>query len=316
MKQVRYLGISIVVIVLMVGLLVNIGAAAEKKYVIGMSQCNLGEPWRVQMNKDIEDAAKNYSEFTVVYKDAQNDALRQVNQVEEFISQKVDLLIISPKESAPLTAPVAKAMDAGIPVIVLDRKVLGDKFTSFIGADNVKIGREAGKYAVKLMKGKANIIVLKGLMTSTPGQERYQGFMQGIKGNAGMKIIFEADCKWLEPEARKEMSSALARFAKIDLVFGANDPSAHGAYVAAQAEGKGREKTIKFIGVDSLPYEGVQYVKEGILSATLQYPTGAKEAIDLGRALLEQGKQPAKNVVLGTRLFSTENIAQGGVAIP
>ena len=315
MKRMKWILATVVALVLMVGLCVNVGLAAEKTWTIGMSQCNLGEPWRVQMNKDIELNAAKHPELKVIYKDAQNDALRQVNQMEELIAAKVDLIIISPKEAAPLTEPVAKAMDAGIPVIVLDRKVLGDKYTCFIGGDNVKIGRAAGEWAIKTFKGKANIVELKGLMTSTPGQERHQGFMQALKGHSGMKIIFNADVQWLEPNARKEMSSALARFPKIDLVYGHNDPAAHGAYVAAQAEGKGREKTIKFIGIDALPYEGVRYVQEGILAATFQYPNGSKEAINLTLALLKDGKQPPKNVTLGTVQFTKDNVDQGGLEI-
>ena len=102
-------------------------------------------------------------------------------------------------------------MAAGIPVIVLDRKVEGDKYTCFIGGDNVKIGEEAGKFMVKLLGGKGNIVELKGLMTSTPAVERHEGFMKGIKGSQ-IKIIFDADCHWLEPDAQKEMTSALSRF--------------------------------------------------------------------------------------------------------
>src|SRR5688572_20507093 len=104
---------------------------AKKNYKIGMSQCNLGEPWRVQMNADIKKAAAAHPELTVVYKDAQNDPLKQRSHVEEFVSDGVDLLIISPKEAAPLTEPVATAYKKGIPVIVLDRKVLGDQYTTF-----------------------------------------------------------------------------------------------------------------------------------------------------------------------------------------
>ena len=90
-----------------------------------MSQCNLGEPWRVQMNKDIEEAAKARPEIKMVFKDAQNDTTVQQNHVREFISQGVDLLIISPLEAAPLTGPVAEAYKKGIPVIVLDRATEG-----------------------------------------------------------------------------------------------------------------------------------------------------------------------------------------------
>lgn len=282
----------------------------ENPWVIGMSQCNRGEPWRVQMDSDVEAAAKEHPELKVFFKDAQNKATVQQDQVREFIAQGVDLIIISPKEARPLTKPVAEAIDAGIPVIVLDRKVEGDKYTCFIGADNVKIGREAGKYLVKVLGGKGKVVELKGLMTSTPGQERHEGFMQGIKGSK-IEIIFDADCHWLEPDAQKEMQSALARFPQIDAVYGHNDPSAHGAYIAAKNEGKGREKTIKFVGIDALPHEGIRYVREGILSATFQYPTGGREAIDNAIKIL-RGDEVPKNITLGTRVFTKENVDKGG----
>src|SRR5271165_4868702 len=112
---------------------------ASHQFVVGMSQCNLGEPWRVQMNADIRAAASKHPELEVVFKDAQNDTLQQRAQIEEFVSAKVDLIIISPKEAQPLTEPVAHAMDAGIPVIVLDRRLLGTNYTCFIGADNKQI---------------------------------------------------------------------------------------------------------------------------------------------------------------------------------
>jgi ribose transport system substrate-binding protein len=284
--------------------------APAKHWVIGMSQCNLGEPWRVQMNKDIEEAADKHPELKVIYRDAQNKSETQQDQVREFIQQHVNLIIISPKEARPLTKPVAEAMAAGIPVIVLDRKVEGDDYTCFIGGDNVKIGMEAGKFMNKLLGGKGQIVELKGLMTSTPGQERHNGFMEGIKGSQ-IKIIFDADCQWLEPNAQREMKSALSRFPKIDAVFGHNDPSAHGAYMAAKQEGLGREKTIKFIGIDGLPNEGVRYVKDGILTATFQYPTGGAEAIDNALKILN-GEKVEKNITLGTKLFDKDTVAAGG----
>jgi ribose transport system substrate-binding protein len=283
-------------------------------WVLGMSQCNLGEPWRVQMNEDIKKAAAKHSNLKVVFKDAQNDSLRQRAQVEELVSEKIDLLIISPKEAAPLTQPVAEAYDKKIPVIVLDRAVQGDKYTTFIGADNVKIGREAGKWIVNALGGKGNIVELKGLMTSTPGQDRDRGFREGIEldKHPDLKIVFEADMQWLEPNARKEMESALTTQKKIDLVYAHNDPGAHGAYLAAKEAG--RDKEMKFVGIDALPQEGVQYVKQGILDVTFQYPTGGAEAIDTALDLLA-GKPAPKKIVLGTRRFDKANVAKGGEAI-
>jgi ribose transport system substrate-binding protein len=285
---------------------------SKAKWTIGMSQCNLGEPWRVQMNADVKKAADAHPEIKVVFKDAQNDTLKQQAQTEEFISAGVNLIIISPKEAAPLTPVVAAAYQKQIPVIVLDRRVLGDQYTCFIGADNKKIGKAAGKWIVEQLGGKGKVVELKGLMTSTPGQDRNSGFREGIEGS-NIEIIFEADMKWLEPNARKEMESALARFDKIDLVYAHNDPGAHGAYLAAKAAG--REKDIKFVGIDALPQEGQAYVKQGILAASFEYPTGGKEAIETALEILN-GKQVPKEITLSSRVFTKENIDTGGQLLP
>ncbi|MBI2302558.1 MAG: substrate-binding domain-containing protein [Armatimonadetes bacterium] len=281
---------------------------------IGMSQCNRGEPWRVQMDTDVKDAAANHADqLEVTFQDAQNDVKTQQSQVRDFVAQRYDLIIISPKEARPLAAPVSEAMKAGIPVIVLDRDIDGGDYTCFIGADNVKIGRELGKHMVQVLGGKGNVVELKGLQTSTPGHDRHNGFMEGIKGS-GLKIVYDSDCRWLEDKAKADMQSVLTRFPDIDAVYGHNDPSAHGAYMAAKQEGKGREKTIKFLGIDALPHEGVRYVEEGILTATFQYPTGGQEAIDMALKIFA-GEKVEKKMVLGTRLFTAENVAKGGEAV-
>jgi ribose transport system substrate-binding protein len=291
--------------------------ATAPKWTVGVSQCNLGEPWRVQMNADLARAGQAHPELKLVFKDAQNDALRQRAQVEEFVAQKVDLLIISPKEAAPLTPAVADAYKKGIPVIVLDRKVLGQDFTTFIGADNRRIGDAAGRWIVDHLKGHGKIVELKGLMTSTPGQDRDRGFRDGVRAelarvNAAptdLPIVFEADMKWLEPEARKEMESALATQPKIDLVYAHNDPAAHGAYLAARAAG--REKSMVFVGVDGLPQEGQAYVRQGILAASFEYPTGGREAIEAGMKILGGGTVP-KEIALRSRVFTPANVNTGG----
>ena len=282
-----------------------------RQFTIGMSQCNLGEPWRVQMNADVRRAAEAHPELRVVFKDAQNDNLRQAAHIDEFVRSGVDLIIVSPKEAAPLTKPVADAFRKGIPVIVLDRRVLGQDFTCFIGADNRKIGRAAGKWVAHLLGGKGRVVELKGLMTSTPGQDRHSGFRDGIKGS-GIEVIFEADMKWLEPNARKEMESALGRFDRIDAVYAHNDPGAHGAYLAARAAG--REKGITFVGIDGLPQEGQMYVRQGILAASFEYPTGGKESIETALAILGGGKVP-REITLPSRVFTKENIEKGGEAL-
>jgi ribose transport system substrate-binding protein len=286
--------------------------AQTARWTIGMSQCNLGEPWRVQMNADIKKATEGHPEIAVIFKDAQNDNLRQVAHIEEFVRAGVNLIVISPKEAAPLTRPVADAYNRGIPVIVLDRAVLGDKYTCFIGANNKKIGRAAGRWIAKLLGGKGNVVELKGLMTSIPGQDRNSGFREGIKGTQ-ITVVFEADMKWLEPNARKEMESALARFPHIDLVYGHNDPAAHGAYLAAKAAGRAGE--MAFVGIDGLPQEGQMYVKQGLLSACFEYPTGGREAIETALSILS-GKTVPREITLPSRVYTQENITKGGEWLP
>ena len=223
-----------------------------ERWVVGMSQCNLGEPWRVQMNADIRRAAAAHPDLEIIFKDAQNDTLRQRAQIEEFVNSNVDLLIVSPKEAAPLTPPIAEAYKRGVPVIVLDRRVLGADYTEFIGADNRRIGRAAGEWVVRRLaelpavkKGaRARVVELEGLMTSIPAQDRGAGFHEALKG-APVDIVYTADMKWLEPQARLDMESALAVEPQIELVFAHNDPGAHGAYLAAEAAG--RERDIIFV---------------------------------------------------------------------
>lgn len=289
-------------------------AGQEKRYTIGFSQCNSAEPWRAQMNADIESAAREFPAIKIMPKDAQNDRGRQMGHVKEFITAKVDAIIISPLDTS-LTPAVAEAFDAGIPVIVLDRKVLGDKYTVFIGADNRVIGTEVGKWVKKTLGSKGNVVELKGLSSSTPAAERSEPFRKEIEGTQ-IRIVYEADMEWLKSRAREKMQAALSRNPEpgsIQLVYGANDPAAIAAYEVAKDAG--REKEMKFVGVDALPNEGIEAVKKGILDATFEYPSGAKEALAAAVDIFS-GKKPKKEIILGTRLYTKENVDKGGEKVP
>lgn len=289
-------------------ILLSLSAGAyAKTYVIGMSQSNLAEPYRAQMNADVKKAAEKAG-YKVIFKDAQNDSLKQKSQVVEFMNAGIDLLIISPNEAAPLTKPVRDVYKKGIPVIVLDRKVVGDDYTTYISADNRKIGEAAGKWIAQHFPKGTKTVELRGAMTSTPAQDRHNGFKDGAK-SAKLDIVFDVEMKWLESLARQEMSSALGRFDDIKLVYAHNDPGAHGAYMAAKAAG--REKDIKFVGIDGLPQEGQAYVKQGILAASFEYPTGGAEAIKRAGEIFA-GKKIPKEIILPSRVFTPENIAKGG----
>ena len=285
-----------------------------KQWLIGYSQCNRAEPWRQQMDTDIKANAAKHAELRLIMKDAQNEAFQQIAHVKEFVSQEVDVLIISPKDTS-LTEAVAEAYAAGIPVIVLDRAVDGERYTCFIGGDNRQIGAEVAKWTIETLGGKGNVVELKGLSSSVPAGHRSEPFHEAI-AKTEIKIVYEADMEWLNEKAREKMLAALQTNPEkdsIQLVYGANDPAAIAAYNAAKD--LGREDEIIFVGVDALPHEGIAAVRTGILDATFEYPTCADVAIEKALELLA-GKTVEKKIVLGTRLFTPENVDQGGVAIP
>ncbi|RLD60494.1 MAG: ABC transporter substrate-binding protein [Bacteroidetes bacterium] len=298
---------TILTVIILSTILFGCGKKKEATtFTVGFSQCNSAEPWREAMNKELMAEAAKYPEINVVISDGQQDNSKQVADVENFIVQEVDVLIISPNEAQPLTKVVEKAYEQGIPVVVLDRKVLTDKYTVFIGADNIKIGKAAGEFAVKLLGGKGRILEIWGLKGSTPAMERNQGFKDGIANYPEIEIIYEQDGAWLRRKGQEIMENALQRFEEIDLVYAHNDPMAIGAYLAAKNANRS-DKTF-FIGIDGLPGAegGVQAVLNEQLSATFIYPTGGKEAINMVKEILE-GKEVVKNIILDTQTIDKSN---------
>lgn len=241
--------------------------------------------------------------------DARQDSGRQVSQVQNFITNNVDVLIVSPNESAPLTPVVEKACKKEIPVIILDRTVNTDCYSSFIGGDNVEAGRKAGELAAKELPNGGNVVVLQDILSNQPQIDRLEGFQQGIESNPKIKIIKKREAKWLKPDATRVMNQWLAQDLDIDLVYAENDPMALGAYQAAA--GRGVAKDIEFIGTDGLaiPDGGIRAVQQGKLTGTFIYPTGAEEAAKTANALA-MGKEVEKKQVLPIQPVTPQNAAK------
>lgn len=288
---------------------VTVSAAEKKdKYVIGMSQCNLGEPWRVAMNDQIAMAAEKYPEFEVIYADAAQDNSKQIADIENFVQMGVDLIITSPNEATPLTNAVSAAYDAGIPVILLDRKIDGEKYTQFIGADNVDMGRIAGEYvADTLLPDGGKVCEIKGLEGTSGGIDRDNGFREGIKKNDKIEIVAVNNADWLREKAITVAEEMLQTNDDIDLFLALNDPMAEGAYIAAK--NAGREGDILFVGFDGLPTPdgGIRSVMDGRLSMTQVYPTGGAEAIESAYQLLVEGKELEKTLTLTSEIVTPDN---------
>ncbi len=283
--------------------------AAAENYVIGFSQVTTVEPWRVQFNKDLRTEAEKHPNVELLIADANDRTEKQVADVENFIRQEVDAILISPKESAGLTGVVEQATDAGIPVFVLDRNVDTDKFVQWVGGDNHRIGQAAGRFALEQLGGAGNaegtIVEIWGGLGTQPAHDRANGFREAFENEPGVKFLLDQQSgDWKQDQAYDIMSTALRNHEDITMVYGHNDPMAYGAYLAAKDSG--REKDILFVGVDALPGEGVTWVANGELTATFLYPTPGAEGLRQALAYLG-GETVEKSVVLDTEIVTMEN---------
>lgn len=266
------------------------------RFRIGVAQCS-DDSWRHKMNDEILREAMFYDGVSVEIRSAGDDNNKQAEDVHYFIDKGVDLLIISANEAAPMTPIVEEAYQAGIPVILVDRKILSDNYTAYISADNYEIGRAVGNYIASRLKGKGNIVELTGLSGSTPAMERHQGFMAAINKFPEIKLIDKADAAWEQGPAETEMDSMLRRHPKIDAVYAHNDRIAPGAYQAAQKVG--REKEMIFVGIDALPGKGngLELVLDSVLDATFIYPTNGDKVLQLAMNILEKKPYPRETIM-------------------
>src|SRR6476660_3791223 len=287
--------------------------AQDKKWKIGFSQATTIEPWRVQFNKDILAEAQKHPEVELIITDGEDKTEKQVADVENLIRQEVNVLLVSPKESAGLTGVTLKAIDAKIPVIVLDRNVDTKRINQFIGGDNALIGKAAGEYAVKLLggpgKAAGNVVEIWGGMGTQPAHDRHDGFHAFTDKEPGIKYLLNNQSgDWKQDKAYDIMTTALRNNEKIDLIYGHNDPMAYGAYLAVKDAG--RDKDIKFIlGIDGLPDEGVTWVHKGELTATFLYATPGAEGLRQAVKLLNGEKIPPV-IVLPTMLVDKNNASE------
>ena len=279
-------------------------ARHEPRFRIGVSQCSDDE-WRHQMNNEMLREALFYDEVEIDIRTVKDDNARQIEDIRNFIEERVDLLVIAPNEAAPITPVVEEAYDRGIPVIVFDRKILSDKYTAYIGADNYEIGKAIGRYVVNMLQGKGNVVEISGLTGSTSAIDRHQGFVSAISPYPGIKLLGREDAGWLRSEAGQKMDTLLAHFPQIDVVYAQNDRMAAGAYAVARQ--KGRAGEMRFIGTDALSGEGygVEQVLKGELDATFIYPTGGDRVIQIAMDILNKRDFPRETILNTSAVDST-----------
>lgn len=239
------------------------------------------------MINDMRIEASNYDNLEIIIKDAGNTNETQIRQIRELIRQKVDVLIISPYQSAPITAVAEEAYRAGIPTIITDRKVNTDLYTTFVGANNYEIGLAAGGYAAQYLPPRAVILEIWGLAETSPAQERHQGFVDALL-TRGDLVYRKIEGQWLYDTARVQLQK-LERPEEIDFVYSHNDMMAIAAREYFMAWDSVRGKALKIIGVDAVPGAGLEAVEDGRIDASFMYPTGGEQVVRTAMQILSGG---------------------------
>jgi ribose transport system substrate-binding protein len=292
------------------------GSGGRKQLMVAFSQANNAEPYRAAQNALMTKLFAQYPDAKLVISDGQQDNSKQVAQVETFIRQKPDLLIVAPNERAALTAVMGEAMAARIPVICLERDVVQPNYTTYVHSDNVAIGRQAGQFIVDYLtrqygKPQGNVVAVRGLLGVEGEINRDRGAKEVFDRYPGIKIVADPVADWIQAKAKDRMTEVLRAQRKIDVVYGHNDPMAVGAYLAAKE--LGREKEMIFVGVDGLggPAGGIRKVMDGVLAATFVYPLCVDKAVEIGNRILhEPGFQPEKQYTIDSVMVTPQNAAE------
>ena len=269
-----------------------------KKYVIGVSQCS-EDIWRDKLNNELVMSTYQHDNVKLKFASANDNDKLQKQQIDQFIKDKVNLLIVSPNQIHTISSVIDKAYDAGIPVILFDRKTDSEKYTAFIGADNYEAGHEMGQFIARQLNGKGNVVEIGGLKGSSPAIERDRGFRDALKTYPDIQVVNHRYADWLQNSGEAVMDSMLKQDMKIDYVFAQNDRMAIGALQAAERNGM---KSIKFVGIDALPGSGggMESVRDGRLMASYIYPTRGDLVMQLALNILEKKSYKRDNYLKGT----------------
>lgn len=242
----------------------------EKEIKIGFSQTGFNHPWRVEMVDSAKAEVERHSNVSIIVTDGNVDVVKQSNDIDDLLAQGVDAIVLSPVESDGLVNATNRAMEAGVPVIVLDRDVFTDK-TLFMGQSNFSLGQRVAEVLVDKLDGKGNVLEITGLLGSSPAIDRHEGFMSVIEEYPDIKLVQQGDGEWIREPAVKLMEDWLTSYGEgeIDAVFSHAEESSWGASLAIQRANRQDEGILHFTMDGS--NEGFRSVKNGEFEADGNY---------------------------------------------
>ncbi|KGP90256.1 D-ribose transporter subunit RbsB [Pontibacillus chungwhensis BH030062] len=268
---------------------------------VGLSVSTLNNPFFVSMKEGVEQEAEAQG-MEVVVVDAQNDAAKQVNDVEDLIQQGVDVLLINPTDSAAISTAVQSANSLGIPVVTLDRSAEKGEVATLVSSDNEKGGEIAGEYIVEQVGEGAKVAELEGVPGASATRERGAGFHN--IADEKLDVVAKQTANFDRTEGLTTMENMLQGNPEIEAVFAHNDEMALGAYQAIQSSGR----DILVVGFDGND-DAMSSIRDGNLSATV-----AQQPIEIGKLAVQagddvlQGKEVEDTIPVPLKLVTEENV--------
>ncbi len=279
--------------------------AEPKKYLIGFSQCS-DDAWRDVMNSEMYRELALHPELDFEMRISGTNSEKQIGQIKELKALGIDLLIVSPNESKPLTPIIEEVYRAGIPVILIDRKTDSELYTAYIGANNYEVGETAARYIASQFSHPGKAIEIQMMMTISPAVERHRGFRDGLAPFKHVEVVDKIEIPLDVKDLELALPPILRKHPDANIIFGHTDLLAETAYKIAQKHD--RAKGMFFVGIDGIPGtgQGIQAVEDGILNASMLYPTGGGEAIQLALAILNHLPFERRNI-LQTIVINSSN---------
>ena len=277
----------------------------DRVYTVAFAQDTMSNDWRAAQVRDVETALSKYPFIKFIFTDAEGSSARQALDTERLINDGADVIITSPRNVNTMTPVISRAYKKGIPVILLTRRITNDDYTTFIGADDYEIGRQAADYLAKKLKGKGQIVMLKGVATATTSIQRTKGFTDQIKMYPDMAVIAEEFADYRRNKAIIAMEKILAKNVRFDALYAQSDGMATGARMAMKRAGIDLGSKV-IVGIDNID-EAREAIKKGEQDATFTYPTAGKEGAQAAISIIK-GEKVAKDQIISFRLVTKENL--------
>ena len=282
-------------------------ASTDNLPLVAFAQANSTDPWRQQFDAEIKaEAEKHKAEFNFEEQPGEDDANKQMGVISTFMVRSPKVLLVSPVTIA-VQKEVEKAFDAKVPVILLDRGIPGDKYTVHVGGDNVEIGRQAGEFIAKQLKGKGTVLMIQGISNVDAATDRKNGAMETFKKYPGIKVVLGDDCKFQRQAAQNYMESYHQKGEPFDAVYAHNDEMAIGAFQAYDHFANKPKVKPLFVGIDGCQKEVIDMIKAGKLDATFRYPDPGPKGLQIAADIIKGNMPKDKKVVLPTELVTKEN---------